>query len=454
MRKSTCLHFFRKYLYDVSRGCGDREEIAPVFRFVQRAKDGVFDRCSDGYYEVRLQEAEELSAFWSDQASQKAIDILRAVLENIKIDRVSMHKIAEILSECFLSSAAAVEPDDPAQDPGARKEDLDAEDRPSGEAQMNHRRLPSLEKYAGTNKTAGEGSNSPKDIYDRLKEYIYGQENAVKAAAMLLYNHRLGRKRNLLFIGQTGCGKTEIWRACRQLEPCIRIIDSTTITGEGWKGSFKVRNIFDGMSRQEAEQAIIVFDEFDKLCEPQITSGGSNASLIVQNELLKLVEGTTVDLGDYHVDTSKISFVFCGSFERLTKMKAQKGSERSIGFGAGFGKKAAHLVYEDVLQSSDLVKYAAVRQELAGRIDQIVQLSPMKAGDYQEILKDDQISPLRKLERQYGVKLCLDRGTEQKLVQEAEETRMGVRYLHSRIQQMLDEQMFWDHDRTEYRLGA
>lgn len=42
-------------------------------------------------------------------------------------------------------------------------------------------------------------------------------------------------------------------------------------------------------------------------------------------------------------------------------------------------------------------------------------------------------STLRQLERQYGVKLCLDSDTEEKLVREAEETRMGVRYLRSRI---------------------
>ena len=450
MRRSACIHFFKKYLYEVSQGCGDREETVPALRFVKRAKEGAFDRCSDGYYEVRLREAEELSAFWSDRASQKAIDILRAALENIEIDRASIHKMAEILSGCYLASAEASGPDDPDD----AKEDLDPGKRPCDAEGENYRRLPSLEKYAGTDKTADEELNAPKDIYDRLKKYIYGQEDAVKAAAMLLYNHRLGRKRNLLFIGQTGCGKTEIWRACRQLDPCIRIIDSTTITGEGWKGSYKVKNIFDGMSRQEAERAIVVFDEFDKLCEPQITSGGSNASLIVQNELLKLIEGTTVNLGNFDVDTSKISFVFCGSFEHLTRMKVQKESKRSVGFGAELFGKEAHLVYNDVLQPSDLVKYAAVRQEIAGRIDQIVQLSPMKASDYQEILKDEQISPLRKLERQYGVTLCLDGDTERKLVQEAEETRMGVRYLHSRIQQMLDEQMFWDHDRTEYRLGA
>ncbi|MCH5339435.1 MAG: AAA family ATPase [Acetatifactor sp.] len=85
------------------------------------------------------------------------------------------------------------------------------------------------------------------------------------------------------------------------------------ITGEGWSGSFKVSNIFDDMSRQDAAEAIIVFDEFDKLCEPKIGSGGTNHSFTIQNELFKLIEGTTVRLKNFNVDTSTVSFIFCGS---------------------------------------------------------------------------------------------------------------------------------------------
>lgn len=158
-----------------------------------------------------------------------------------------------------------------------------------------------------------EAQIPPQEIYEYLSKCIYGQKEAVRAAAMLLYNHRQERKRNVLFVGQTGSGKTEIWRVCQQLYPNIRIIDSTVITGEGWSGSFKVSNIFDDMSRQDAAEAIIVFDEFDKLCEPKIGSGGTNHSFTIQNELFKLIEGTTVRLKNFNVDTSTVSFIFCGS---------------------------------------------------------------------------------------------------------------------------------------------
>lgn len=463
MRKSACIRFFEEYLREVSKGRGYREHINPAVQFTKDAKAGKYDQLSDHDYYIQLHETEDLAAFWLNRPEQKASDILRVALENIDIDKDSLHKIAEILSECYFSSAAPGAAEAPVREPEATddatssglglEKDPPPIEHSSIKQPQSNRKMPSQINNLGTNPFDNMDLDSPQEIYERLTKHIYGQENAVRAAAMLLYNHVHDRKRNILFIGQTGSGKTEIWRVCKQLYPNIRIIDSTLITEEGWTGSFKAKNIFDNMSRQEAEKAIIVFDEFDKLCEPKIGSGGTNHSMGIQNGLLKLIEGTTISLKDFDVDTSKISFVFCGSFERLTEMKTDIESETSIGFGASLEKKDAYLVYKDMLQPSDLVKYSGMRQEIAGRINQIVQLSPMTAEDYKKILEDDQISPLRQLERQYGVKLSLDQDTEQKLVQEAEKTRMGVRYLRSRIQQMLDAQMFQNCGQTEYTLS-
>ena len=445
MTKSACTQFFEKYLCEVSKGHGYREHENPAVRFTRDVKAGKYNEYTDKSYDILLQETKDISAFWLDQQRQTAADVLRVALENIDIDKESLHKMAEILSECYSSSVASFVSEESLQKP----ESIPCADTPDEELSQLFE-----EKIVTERESTGVQFHSPQEIYEYLSKRIYGQKEAVKAAAMLLYNHTRGQKRNVLFIGQTGSGKTEIWRACQQLYPNLRIIDSTVITGEGWSGSFKVNNIFDNMSRKDAQEAIIVFDEFDKLCEPKMGSGGTNHSLTIQNELLKLIEGSTVRLKNFSVDTSKISFVFCGSFERLTEMKAESESEQSIGFGGKFQKKEAHLVYENVLQPSDFVKYAGMRQEIAGRITQIVRLLPMTAEAYKAILNDEQISPLHQLERQYGVKLSLDQDTEQKLVQEAEETRMGVRYLRSRIQQMLDEQIFQDCNRTEYLLSA
>ena len=437
MTKTACIDFFEKYLLEVSKGHGYREHENPAVRFTNDAKAGKYNKYSDKEYNLLLQETKDMSAFWLNQQKQTASDILRVALENIDIDKDSLHKMAEILSECYSSSVASFVSEE-------LLENMETVEKDDFEECF----------WSEESKNTDEQFHSPKEIADYLSSQIYGQKEAVRAAAMLLYNHSRGRKRNVLFVGQTGCGKTEIWRVCQQLCPNIRIIDSTVITGEGWSGSFKINNIFDNMCRKEAEEAIIVFDEFDKLCEPKMGSGGTNHSFTVQNEMLKLIEGTTVRLKNFSVDTSKISFVFCGSFECLTEMKTDSESEQSIGFGGKLQKKEAHLVYENVLQPSDFVKYAGMRQEIAGRINQIVQLSPMTAEAYKEILNDDQLSPLHQLERQYGIKLSLDRDTAEKLIQEAEETRMGVRYLRSRIQQMLDERIFQDCDQTEYMLSA
>ena len=479
MKKSACIEFFEKYLCEVSKGRGYREHENPAIRFSEDVKAGKYNDLSDASYEICLREVKDMSAFWLNQPKQTASDLLQFALENIDIDNESLHKMAEILSECYASSVNAFvseelfpKPKD-AESKDAESEDEepeseDFEEIPEADTDLEEKcfeetqeqessmvfRRRSLRDKLRESETAYEELNSPKKIYEYLSKRIYGQKEAVRAAAMLLYNHMRGIKRNLLFIGQTGSGKTEIWKVCKQLYPNIHIIDSTVITGEGWSGSFKVNDIFNNMGRQAAESAVIVFDEFDKLCEPKIGSSGSNYSLMVQNELLKLIEGTTVRLKKFSVDTSKISFIFCGSFERLTEMKTDSESGQAIGFGASPEKKDAYQAYKKVLQPSDLVRYAGVRQEIVGRINQIIQLSPMMAEDYKAILEDELISPLHQLEQQYGVKLCLDGDTEQKLVQEAEATRMGVRYLRSRIQQMLDEQMFQDCERTEYRLSA
>ena len=466
MTKSACVQFFEKYLCEVSNGRGYREHENPAVRFTEDVKAGKYNELSDENYEIRLREVKDMSAFWLDQQRQKASDLLQFALENIDIDKESLHKMAEILSECYSNSVNAFISEDlfrEAKEPTRESEDSEEAHDPKEAPDFEERSFDAIpkkecekpfRKSSLREKLIDERLSSPQKIYDCLTKYIYGQEKAVRAAAMLLYNHWQGRKRNILFIGQTGSGKTEIWRVCKRLYPNIHIIDSTMITAEGWTGSFKISNIFENMSRRKAEEAIIVFDEFDKFCEPKIGSSGTNHSFIVQNELLKLIEGTTVNLKNFSFDTSKISFVFCGSFESLTENKAEREAEQSIGFGANPEKKEAYRIYENVLQPSDLVKYAGMRQEIAGRINQIVQLSPMTAEAYKEILSDDQMSPLHQLERRYGIKLCLDGDTEQKLVREAEETRMGVRYLRSRIQQMLDEQMFLDCGRTEYRLSA
>ena len=96
--------------------------------------------------------------------------------------------------------------------------------------------------------------------------------------------------------------------------------------------------------------------------------------------------------------------------------------------------------------------YGNVRKEICGRISRIVQLSGMTARDYDNILDNPSLSPLRTLEKEYGVSLSLEKETRRQMTKEAEENRMGVRYLQSRIQQLLDDALFEDQKQQEYVL--
>lgn len=70
-------------------------------------------------------------------------------------------------------------------------------------------------------------------------------------------------------------------------------------------------------------------------------TGGENVSHGVQSEGLAMMEGTRVDVKDnsvaYDIDTSKISFVFCGAFSARAADIAEKEGGTRIGFGAPGG---------------------------------------------------------------------------------------------------------------------
>lgn len=252
--------------------------------------------------------------------------------------------------------------------------------------------------------------SSPAKIYEYLDRRVYGQKEAKKAAAMLLWNHVNGRRQNVLFAGPTGCGKTEIFRQLAKLYPNIVIHNATSLTGTGWKGNTKVRNLFDGVDQDKMSHLVIILDEADKMFED---ADDRHYSYIVQNELLKVLEGDMVHFDGnpsnsepaLDIDTSNVSFVFLGSFDSMVRAKAVAvNKSRAIGFGA-VSSDELFDGYMSTFTQEDLVQYANVRCEIAGRIGNIVQLREMTEDDFYAILNDKRISPVRKLSDYYGVKL-------------------------------------------------
>lgn len=292
---------------------------------------------------------------------------------------------------------------------------------------------------------------APKAIYSFLDKHVYAQEEAKKAASMLLWGHMKGNKSNILFMGPTGCGKTEIFRQLKKLYDDIYIVDASAITEDGWKGNYKIADIFRNIGTvAKAERAIIVMDEADKFFEPTTNSSGENVSYSKQNELLKIIEGEEYHLKDAVINTSNISWVFLGSFESLLEAK----KERPNGLGFGGNVDRSQVSYTDSFSSEDLVKYAGVRNEIAGRIERIVQLAPMDADSLYQILTDPEMSPITELTKRFCKKLELSEFMKRRIAKEAADSHMGVRYMRSRIKSLMEDRIFEDDESEGYRISC
>lgn len=417
----------------------------PCIEFVRQAKAGAYDSITDAEYNSLLADVEWVSTnLWKNQVRETYENLFFNLKSLSPLSEMDVNRIAGVIRRGLKEAHAVRYSDDPMPE---LHYDLFMKEEGSSTASVFYEDDPLPEE---TSEPAVD--LTPRQIYEQLNQSIYGQEDAKIAASMLLWNHLHGRKRNLLFAGPTGCGKTALFEALKRIYPYIIIVDGTKITKEGWKGSFKMSSIFDTLTPSAAQLSIVVIDEADKLFEPQTDSGNENVSYQIQSELLKLIEGTELTRSDHQiVDTSHVSFVFLGSFQQMQKKKLEAAEKalknRNI-------TDAEVLLTHDVITTQDLISFAGVRQEVAGRIDTIVQMKPMEAEDFFRILNTSSMSPLSQLERQYGIRIDIPERQEKELCKQAADSHLGVRYLKSQLQHQLDTLLFDHPDQKEYLLFA
>lgn len=297
-------------------------------------------------------------------------------------------------------------------------------------------------------------SINPHLLYNQIKETVKGQDNAIKEIVTAIWeNYNSDRANNLILVGPSGTGKTEILRQlAKMLDIPLLITAVTGMSQAGYVGTGTDEILSNLLTLtkgdvEKAEHAIIVLDEIDKLAFKGIYSGAISTDG-VQNELLKIVEdgtfGVKFDIGHgdsvkVMLNTANITFIGVGAFNGMLTTKKSKG----MGFNKDITEREEK---KEKIVSEDLINFG-LKPELVGRMGKIVKLNDLDLNIMKDIIKNSNksayISKIKFINKR-GIKL--DATLEDEIIEEiakiAITKKIGARSITGIVNEMFSDILF------------
>lgn len=295
----------------------------------------------------------------------------------------------------------------------------------------------------------------PKVIFNYLEKRVVGQEEAKKSISIGVSHHfrrlkdnSIG-KSNILIIGPTGTGKTELSRSIAELlEVPFVSVDATSFTTKGYQGEDVDSMILkllvsSNYDIKKAETGIIFIDEIDKLCR---RGSGENSvgTTAVQQELLRIIEGGEVKVNvpsenspsgfvPMFVNTANILFICSGAFVGLEEIT--KGFESKT---MGIHSDSSNVIKKE-LEPAHIIKYGLI-PELMGRLPVLATTEALTSDDLKNILtvpENSIVQQYKKLFKQDKVDISFDEEFFNEVVSKTLKEKLGARGLRQIFEKRL-----------------
>lgn len=300
---------------------------------------------------------------------------------------------------------------------------------------------------------------TPMQIVEKICEEVIGQEEVIKKVVYSAYYNQFAnmveeigfpwiKHSNIFLIGPTGCGKTSIVNALEKyFKVPVAKYSMDAVTSAGWVG----RDVEDVLIRlyekakrdiYVAERGIIYLDEFDKKVNNESTSGRDVNGKAVQQELLKILEPSQVDLTlpdktSVTFDTSKLTVILGGACVGLDDVRKKRlATKKSIGFFSDKEDETKIEMSHDYIPQ-DLIDYGFI-PEIVGRTLAIAELRKLDKDDLIKIMLEGKNSPYRvrmnMLANYLNVDMYVHKEFLLKIAEHLVETGTGARALEAKIE--------------------